>query len=88
MGDESKCKMTGSTDDCIVTVITESGNDELIWMLGSSYQDIMTTTGSHRASKDTTRNTCHYHIPINDLLDFNSKILPEKSEVFSRTPPC
>ena len=31
---------------------------------------------------------CHYHIPINDLLDFNSKILPEKSEIFSRTPPC
>ena len=30
----------------------------------------------------------HYHIPINDLLDFNSKVLPEKSEVFSRTPPC
>ena len=32
-------------------------------------------------------NTVHYHIPINDLLDFNPKILPEKSEVFSRTPP-
>ena len=35
-----------------------------------------------------SRSTDHYHIPINDLLDFNSKILPEKSEVFSRTPPC
>ena len=31
--------------------------------------------------------TVHYHIPINDLLDLNPKILPEKSEVFSRTPP-
>ena len=63
MGEESKCKMTGSTDDCIVRVNTESGNDELIWMLGSSYQDLMTTTGSHRASKDTTKNTCNYYHP-------------------------
>ena len=31
--------------------------------------------------------TIYYHIPINDLIDFNPKIVPEKSEVFSRIPP-
>ena len=51
----------------------------------SSSRGTQTYVRSHTSSYVDTG---YYHIPINDLLDFNSKILPEKSEVFSRTLPC